>query len=145
MNTAIIGGAQGLGFAIPIHTAQQIADQLITKGKVDHPYLGIQMATLTPTLKERLSSDPNFNIRIRDNQGVLIVGVARNSPAARAGLRPGDVIRKVGGRAVKTVDEVQQAVGNSRIGSNLPVEISREGRGLIVAVKPGAFPVQASQ
>ncbi len=145
MNTAIIGGAQGLGFAIPINTAQQIANQLIRSGKVDHPYLGIQMATLTPALKERLSSDPNSNIRIRDNQGVLIVAVARNSPAARAGLRPGDVIRKVGDRAVKTVDEVQQAVENSRVGGNLPVEISREGQGLTLPVVPGAFPAQASQ
>jgi len=145
MNTAIIGGAQGLGFAIPINTAQQIADQLITSGKVDHPYLGIQMATLTPALRERLSSDPNFNIRIRDDQGVLIVAVARNSPATRAGLRPGDVIRKIGGRAVKTVEEVQQAVENSRVGGNLPIEISRNGQGLILSVKPGAFPAQASQ
>jgi len=145
MNTAIIGGAQGLGFAIPINTAQQIADQLITSGKVDHPYLGIQMATLTPALKERLSSDPNFNIRLRDDQGVLIVGVARNSPATRAGLRPGDVIRKIGARPVKTVEEVQQAVENSRVGGNLPVEISREGQGLNLSVIPGAFPAQASQ
>ncbi|NER82994.1 MAG: trypsin-like serine protease, partial [Leptolyngbya sp. SIO1D8] len=51
VNTAIIGGAQGLGFAIPINTAQQIAQELITKGYVEHPYLGIQMRTLTPTVR----------------------------------------------------------------------------------------------
>ncbi|HEY9845743.1 MAG TPA: trypsin-like peptidase domain-containing protein, partial [Candidatus Caenarcaniphilales bacterium] len=58
MNTAIIGGAQGLGFAIPINRAQEVANELIAKGKVEHPYLGIQMATLTPSLKDTLNRDP---------------------------------------------------------------------------------------
>src|SRR4028119_20504 len=56
MNTAIIQRAQGLGFAIPINTAQRIANQLVTQGKVEHPYLGIQMVTLTPELKKNLNS-----------------------------------------------------------------------------------------
>ena len=50
INTAIRANAQGLGFAIPIETAQRIAEQLFEKGRVDHPYLGIQMVTLTPEL-----------------------------------------------------------------------------------------------
>lgn len=145
MNTAIIGGAQGLGFAIPIKTAQQIANQLISTGKVEHPYLGIQMATLTPALKERLSRSSDLNVQVREDQGVLIVGVGRNSPAARAGMRPGDVIRSIDRRAVKTVDEVQQAVENSSVGGNLPIEISRSGQRLALSVKPGAFPIQAGR
>jgi len=55
MNTAIIQGAQGLGFAIPINTAQRITTQLVTKGKVEHPYLGIQMVGLTPEIKQNIN------------------------------------------------------------------------------------------
>jgi Do/DeqQ family serine protease len=144
MNTAIIGGAQGLGFAIPINTAQRIADQLIAKGKVDHPYLGIQMVNLTPTLKEEINR--NSDIRVQEDRGVLIGGVAPNSPAAQAGIRPGDVIQKIAGRSVTKADEVQQAVEKSQVGGNLEMEINRNGQRLTISVRPGAFPVQqASQ
>lgn len=145
MNTAIIGGAQGLGFAIPINTARRIADQLIATGKVDHPYLGIQMATITPSLKNEINSDPNSNIEVRENEGVLVVRVVRDSPAARAGLRAGDVILKIGGRNVRTADEVQRAVETSSVGGNLPVELRRNGQSVNLAVKPGAFPTETAQ
>ena len=84
MNTAIIGGAQGLGFAIPINRAQQIATQLVAGGKVNHPYLGIQMTTLTPDLKETINRESNGSISLQAERGVVITGVASNSPAARA-------------------------------------------------------------
>ncbi len=140
MNTAIIGGAQGLGFAIPINRAQEIANQLIADGRVEHPYLGVQMATLTPTLRENLNQDSNSGVRVQADQGVVIVGVARNSPAARAGFQVGDVIQRINGQAVKTADQVQQAVDNSTIGGSLPVEVNRNGRSLTIPVRPGEFP-----
>jgi S1-C subfamily serine protease len=142
MNTAIIGGAQGLGFAIPINRAQQIAEQLITKGQVDHAYLGVQMATLTPTLKENLARESRGSIQVQADQGVIIVGIAKNSPADQAGLQPGDVIQQVGSNAVRTADQIQEAVDNSTIGSNLPLEINRNGRNLTLSVIPGKFPSQ---
>jgi S1-C subfamily serine protease len=96
MNTAIIGGAQGLGFAVPINTVQRISQQLISKGKVDHPYLGIQMRTLTPDLKQQINQNSSeVGFRVQDDQGVVIFRVMQNSPAARSGLRSGDVIRRV--------------------------------------------------
>lgn len=144
MNTAIIGRAQGLGFAIPINRAQQIANQLIADGKVDHPYLGIQMTTLTPDIKESLNRDSNSGVRVQASQGIVIVEVAGNSPASRAGLQTGDVIQEINGRSVKTADDVQQAVDSSTIGGSLPVEVSRNGRRLTLSVRPGEFPAQAS-
>ena len=144
INTAIIGRAQGLGFAIPINRAQAIANQLIASGKVAHPYLGVQMATLTPTIRENLNRDFNSGVRVQADQGVVIVAVASNSPASLAGLQTGDVIQQINGRAVKTALDVQQAVDNSTIAESLPVQVNRNGRSLTVSVKPGEFPAQAS-
>ncbi len=146
MNTAIIaGGAQGLGFAIPIKTAQRIADQLIAKGKVEHPYLGIRMATLTPELKKQLNSDANNNINVQEDRGVLVFKIMPNSPAAKAGLKSGDVILKINGQAVTTADQVQQAVENSSVGGTLQLDVRRNGQSVTVSVQPGAFPTRTAQ
>lgn len=144
MNTAIIGGAQGLGFAIPINRAQEVANELVADGKVEHPYLGIQMATLTPSIKESLNSELNGAISVQADRGVVIMGVASNSPASRAGLRIGDVIEQINGQAVKTADDVQQVVDNSTIGGNLPLAVSRNGRNVTISVRPGEFPAQSN-
>ncbi len=145
MNTAIIGGAQGLGFAIPINTAQRIADQLVAKGRVDHPFLGIRMIGLTPELKQQLNRDPNSNLTVQEDRGVLVVRVMPNSPAAKAGVRSGDVIQRVNGQTVTKADEVQRAVENTAIGSTLQLEVSRNGQMLSLSVQPAPFPTQTAQ
>lgn len=145
MNTAIIGGAQGLGFAIPINTAQQISSQLIATGKASHPYLGIRMTTLTPELKKQINSGSEANVTVKEDSGVLVYRVMRGSPAAQAGLKPGDVIQKINGEPVKTADGVQQAVEKSSVGGSLQVEFKRNGQTMTLAVRPGAFPTQTAQ
>lgn len=143
MNTAIIRGAQGLGFAIPINTAQNIAQQLIAKGKVEHPYLGIQMVTLTPELKQNLNSNPNAGLSINEENGVLIAKVMPNSPAARSGLRAGDVIQNINGQTVTQADDVQKAVEKAQVGGELQLEVRRERQDLNLTVRPSAFPVSS--
>ncbi|MBD2465953.1 trypsin-like peptidase domain-containing protein [Oscillatoria sp. FACHB-1407] len=140
MNTAIRANAQGLGFAIPINTAKRIADQLIATGRVDHPYLGVQMATLTPQLKQRLESDPNVPFQVQDETGILILRVVPNSPAENAGLQPGDVILKLNNEVVTTSEQVQQTVENSQIGKDLPIELRRGGQVVNLSIQPVAFP-----
>lgn len=140
INTAIRAGAQGLGFAIPIETAQRIADQLFTKGRVEHPYLGIRMVTLTSDLRKEINQDNDVGFKVTQDNGVLIIDVAGNSPAKQAGLQPGDIIQKVGGKVVKTAAEVQQQVEGSRIGTALEVEVIRQNRVEVVQVRPSAFP-----
>jgi Do/DeqQ family serine protease len=145
MNTAIIQGAQGLGFAIPINTAKRIADELVANGKVQHPYLGIQMVTLTPELKKNINENPNAGLTVDEDNGVLIAKVIPDSPAAQAGLRSGDVIHKINGQPVKDAEDVQKAVEGSQIGSSIQIELHRNQRNMTLAVKPGAVPTQQAQ
>ncbi|HIK18212.1 MAG TPA: trypsin-like peptidase domain-containing protein [Leptolyngbyaceae cyanobacterium M33_DOE_097] len=140
INTAIRADAQGLGFAIPIETAQRVADQLFAKGKVEHPFLGVQMVDLTPSVRKDINEQQDANLKVDQDEGVLIVRVVDGSPAAKAGLEQGDVILKVGGKPVKTAVDVQSQVEASQIGGNLEVEVLRDGRSLKVKVKPQAFP-----
>ncbi|MEW6493223.1 MAG: HhoA/HhoB/HtrA family serine endopeptidase [Cyanobacteriota bacterium] len=144
INTAIRAGAQGLGFAIPIETAQRIANQLFTKGRVEHPYLGIKMVTLTPDLKQEINQDDDAEFKVAQDTGVLIVSIAKNSPAQAAGLQPGDIIEKVGGKPIKSAAEVQQQVESSAVGANLPIEVTRQGRRKMIQVRPKAFPAEQS-
>lgn len=140
MNTAIIRGAQGLGFAIPINTAERIANQLVTQGQVQHPYLGIQMVSLTPELKQNINSNPNASLTVDEEQGVLIAKVMSNSPAAKAGLRAGDVIHQINGQPVKKAEDVQKMVEGTQVGSRLQMGLRRNQQDIAVTVQPGAFP-----
>jgi serine protease Do len=142
MNTAIIQGAQGLGFAIPIKTAQQVAQELVSTGKVEHAYLGIEMATLTPEVKQQINSNNNSNLRVTVDRGVAIVSVVPASPAAAAGLRAGDVIQKINNQPIIQSEAVQEFVQNAKVGGLLQMEINRNGQILNLPVKPGNMPVQ---
>jgi serine protease Do len=135
INTAIIRNAQGLGFAIPITKAQDIADQLIANGKVDHPYLGVQMVQLTPEIKEQLQASREY--AISQNQGVLVVQVMPNSPAANGGLKAGDVITQIDGEAVIEPSKVQDIVEKTPIGENLSLQLDRQGRTLNLEIPVG--------
>jgi len=140
INTAIRANAQGLGFAIPINTAKRIADELIANGKVEHPFLGIQMATLTPELKQNINQSPNAPFEVEDETGVLIMEVLPNSPAAKAGLRAGDVLLQLGDRPVSKSEEVQRVVEETPIGSDLAVQVRRNGQTVEITVQPEAMP-----
>lgn len=142
MNTAIIQGAQGLGFAIPIQAAQQVAKELISTGKVEHAYLGIEMATLTPEVKQQINSNANSSLRVAVDRGVAIVSVVPNSPAAAAGLRAGDVIQKINNQPIIQSEAVQEFVQNAKVGGLLQMEINRNGQIVNLTVKPGSLPIQ---
>lgn len=142
MNTAIIRGAQGLGFAIPINTVQRIAQELIAKGKVDHPYLGVQMVTLTPENKERIKKVAGDRLNLTADEGVLLVDIVPRSPASVAGLRVGDVIKSINSQPVTKIEEVQKLVEKSKIGTKLPIEVERNGQIVQLGVQPAPLPVR---
>ncbi|WP_414517810.1 HhoA/HhoB/HtrA family serine endopeptidase [Nostoc sp. PCC 9305] len=125
INTAIRPDAMGIGFAIPIDKAKAIAAQLQRDGKVAHPYLGVQMLTLTPDLAKQNNTDPNSPIQIPEINGVFVMRVVPNSPAASAGIRRGDVILQVDGKAITSAEQLQNVVEDSRLGQVLQVKVQR--------------------
>jgi serine protease Do len=139
VNTAILQGAQGLGFAIPINAARRVADQLIANGRVQYPYVGLQMAELTPELQQAINQS-NREVQIKQDQGVVILRVVPNSPAARAGVRPGDVIVRANNTDIQNPEQIQQQVDAVGLGNQLQMTISRGGRSQQVSIKTEALP-----
>lgn len=125
INTAIRADAMGIGFAIPINKAKLLKDKLVKGERIVHPYLGVQMTTLTPEMARQNNNDPNSAFNIPEVNGVIVVRVLPNTPAAAAGLRRGDVILQIDGQAITTAEQLQNAVENSRLGQTLQVKIQR--------------------
>jgi serine protease Do len=126
VNTAIIQGAQGLGFSIPIDSAQLIAQQLVKTGKAEHAYLGVQMADLTPELREQINRQTR--LKVNAEQGVLVIKVMSNSPASAGGIKPGDLVQSINDKPVRTTDDVQQAVEAARPGGIITIQVKQQGQ-----------------
>ncbi len=128
INTAVIPYAQGLCFAIPINTAKRIAGQLITRGRVTRGYLGIfvEPRELPPPLLAALGG--------RQRTGVMVLEVVPGSPAARAGLRPMDVIVGLGGRVIAGIDDLHRFLDEEPVGRVYELELVRDGQLLRVPV-----------
>ncbi|MEM6598870.1 MAG: HhoA/HhoB/HtrA family serine endopeptidase [Cyanobacteria bacterium P01_D01_bin.36] len=143
MNTAIIRGANGIGFAIPINAVQRISGQIIANGKVEHPFIGIQMVDLTAEVRDSINTDANNDFTVEADTGVFIANVVPDSPAARAGLRAGDVVSQVNGESITTGRDVQQAVEANGLDRELRIEFDRSGRNQTVSIQPAPLPTQS--
>ena len=142
MNTAIRANAQGLGFAIPIETAKRISDQLFATGEVQHPYLGIKMVNLDEDMRDHINQDEDIDVQITETEGVVIVRVLADTPAAAAGLREGDIIKEINGQAVRDVTDVQLQVETGGLETELQVKVIRNGDPEVIGVKPTVLPDQ---
>ncbi len=136
INTAIRADATGIGFAIPINKAKTISTQLARGEKVSHPYLGVQMVTLTPEIASENNQDPNAPFQIPEINGVLVIRVLPNTAASVAGMRRGDTILEVNGEAIHDANQLQDVMENSRVSQQLQVRIMRDGKDRIVKVIP---------
>jgi Do/DeqQ family serine protease len=128
INSAILsrsGGNIGIGFAIPVNMAHSIMDQLIKYGSVKRGLLGVNIVTLTPDMVKALSLPDN-------TQGVLVSQVTEDSAAARAGLKPGDVIQSINSQSIRSNTELRNAIGLSRVGEKLDVSLIRDRKPLHV-------------
>jgi S1-C subfamily serine protease len=123
-------GAVSIGFAIPSATAVDVADDLLDDGKVTHPYLGVVVGRLTPQIAQALGTGTE--------RGVLVRDVAAGDPAAKAGIRPGDVITALAGEQVPTVEAFLGALRGVEPGQNVALSLLREGRQQSVTLTVGA-------
>jgi serine protease Do len=124
INTAIFsqsGGWQGIGFATPVNLAKEVLAQLRARGKVTRGYLGVSVMPVTPELAQRTGLD--------EPRGAVVAEVVQGSPAARAGLRPGDVIVSFQGSPVRSPRDLTRAVAETPPGAKAALEVvGREGR-----------------
>ncbi|MFN3304236.1 MAG: S1C family serine protease [Roseateles sp.] len=125
INTAIFsrsGGSLGIGFAIPVDVARQVAAAILKDGVVARGWIGVQTRELTPELAEAL--------KLGDTKGVLIGGVVADAPAAKAGIKPGDVLTRVGPQPVTSPAELLASVAALKPGSQAEVAVQRGGKAL---------------
>ncbi|WP_332743675.1 trypsin-like peptidase domain-containing protein [Hydrogenophaga sp.] len=132
INTAIYsrsGGSMGIGFAIPTSTARSVLDAIVRDGQVTRGWIGVEPQDLTVELAESFGLQPGT--------GVVITGVLQNGPAAQAGIRPGDVITAVGGKAVTNVPQLLSAVAALQPGTASPLDVTRRDGKIQLQVTPG--------
>lgn len=135
INTAIRADAMGIGFAIPINKAKSIQDQLARGEHIAHPYLGVQIADLTPGMAKRNNSDPNAAMLVPEVEGVLVIRVLPDTPAAAAGLRRGDVVIQIDDQALTTANQLQSYVDQASIGQRLRVKVRRGDQTQVLTVR----------
>ena len=144
INTAIYsrsGGNMGIGFAVPVSTATQIMAALIKDGKVTRGWIGVEPRPLTPEIAESFGIAKDKSTGALP-QGVLINGVLQNSPAAKAGIQPGDLILKVAGHVVADVPEMLTRVAALKPGEAARLSVQRNGKLIDIQVTPGTRPVR---
>lgn len=140
INTAIYsrsGGSLGIGFAIPVNVARQALQDIVQNGRVVRGWIGVESTALTPELAENLGA--------ASAQGVIITGVLNGGPAARAGMRPGDVVTRINGRPIRTVAELRAGITALRPGTAATFTALRQGQNVEMQLVPGQRPSMAQR
>ena len=138
INTAILGseGNIGIGFAIPANMAKDVYEQIVKTGTVIRGFLGVDIQELTPDLATAFGLPADVN-------GIVITHVAPNSPAEKAGLRPGDVITQFDGRPVRDAATLQSQIAAMKPGSQVSLVAMQDGKANTITVQLGSRPAQA--
>ncbi len=137
INTAIIsrsGGSMGIGFAVPVNMARRVMDSIIQSGKVTRGYLGVFIQDVTPQLAKQF--------KLKDRSGALVGGVPKETPAAKAGLQPGDVITEYNGRKIPDSRQLRLWVSQTPPNTKATFKVMREGKERTVNTTLGELPTE---
>ncbi|MBZ0221158.1 MAG: DegQ family serine endoprotease [Candidatus Methylomirabilis sp.] len=129
VNTAIVAGGQGIGFATPINMVKEVLLQLKETGKVTRGWIGVSIQELTPELAKSFG--------VKEARGVLISSVNANEPADQAGLKAGDIIISFDGRQVNELSDLPRVVATTPPGKNAEVKVLRDGKERVFFIKVG--------
>jgi len=132
INTAVSTQAQGIGFAIPINAAKEVLDDLINRGMVVRPFIGIRYTQLDEAIAQRL--------QLPVRQGIIVIEVIPGTAADQAGLRVYDVITEVNRQPVATMDDFLAAIADMKVGDVLLFTVIRDGREIVARVEVGERP-----
>jgi S1-C subfamily serine protease len=135
INTAIYsrsGGNMGIGFAIPVSTARQVLEGIVKDGQVTRGWLGVEPTEITPEMAETFG--------LKQTQGVIITGVLQDGPAAKAGIKPGDVLLRVAGKDIQNVGELLTHIAALPPGQQVKVELARRNAAMTLDVTPAQRP-----
>ncbi len=141
INTLVRSGpGAGLGFAIPINLAKTVSDQLLKNGEVIHPYLGVQLISLSPKIAKEHNQDPNSLVQLPERNGALIQSVIPNSPAEKAGLRRGDLVIAAENISIKEPKALLDEVEKAQIGKVFLLNVLRDNKEIKINIKPEPLP-----
>jgi serine protease Do len=132
INSAIVSGGQGIGFAIPINVVQDLLPQLKSKGKIARGWLGVVIQKITPEIAK------SFNLK--ETEGALVSDVMENGPAEKAGIKRGDVITFYNGKKIKDNEMLPRLVAATEISKKITVGIIRDGKPMGVEIVIGELP-----
>ncbi len=139
VNTAIAstsGSFAGIGFAVPINLARNVAEQLIEHGKIERGYLGVLIQPITPELAEALG--------LKEPKGALVVQVQKGYAAEKAGIKEGDVIVEVDGKPIKDVNDLRLYVASLPPGKKVKIKVFRDGKYVTLTAKLSRMPEELS-
>ncbi|PRR76181.1 Putative serine protease HtrA [Moorella humiferrea] len=134
INTAVNASAQGIGFAIPSSTVKPVLNDLMTRGKIARPWLGVALTSVTPDIAEMLG--------LENAEGALVGQVVDGSPAAKAGIQKYDVILQLEGQKIKDANDLVNKVQALKIGQQVNLQIYRRGQLVEISVVLGEKPAQ---
>ncbi len=137
VNTAIIAGGQGIGFAIPVNIAKNVVSQLRNGGKVVRGWIGVYVQSVTPEIAE--------SFKLEDDDVALVADVTDGGPADKAGVRRGDIIIELNGNKIDEMLDLPKLVASYAPGTKTNMKVLRDGKEKVLNIKLGELPEQGAQ